>query len=92
MTFAILILSAIKLQHSRFFFRVVGGAVVSIPVTWYLPSPPLMEGVGSPSLSVPIKATLEIKSKTTVSLALTPKFSIFFTTFSIPSFVGLNPG
>jgi hypothetical protein len=49
-------LSAIVLHPSRYFFRVVGGAVVNVPVTWYLPSPPLMEGVGSPSLSVPIKA------------------------------------
>jgi hypothetical protein len=92
MTFAILILSTIPLQPSRLFFKVVGGEVVNVPVIWYLPSPPLTEGVGSPSLSVPMKAMLETRSRTTVSLAVTLRLSTFFNTVSIPSFVGLKPG
>ncbi len=57
MTLDTLAASARGMQSSRVFFNAVGGALVSAPAMWYLPSPALTAGVGSPSESDPINAT-----------------------------------
>ncbi len=60
-------------QSSRVFLSTVGGAVVSDPRMWYFPSPDLMAGVGRPSISVPMKARFERRSKTTVLPRVSPR-------------------